>query len=101
MPLVTAGSGVAIGLPSNFGIQASAASAALPAAGGAASGRVRQLLAATNRQVQAFMDSGRPAFALDPLRIAAGEDVVAQALAWAAPLLRPRARAGLLDGASR
>ena len=87
MPLVTAGSGVAIGLPSNFGIQASAASAALPAAGGAQAVVSGSCSAATNRQVQAFMDSGRPAFALDPLRIAAGEDLVAQALAWAAPLL--------------
>jgi 3-dehydrotetronate 4-kinase len=87
MPLVTAGSGVAIGLPSNFGIQASAASGALPAAGGAQAVVSGSCSAATNRQVQAFMDSGRPAFALDPLRIAAGEDLVAQALAWAAPLL--------------
>jgi len=37
--------------------------------------------------VQAFIDSDRPAFVLDPLRIAAGEDLVAQALPWAASLL--------------
>ena len=54
MPLVTAGSGVAIGLPSNFGIQASAASAALPAAGGAQAVVSGSCSAATNRQVQAF-----------------------------------------------
>jgi uncharacterized protein YgbK (DUF1537 family) len=87
MPLVTAGSGVAIGLPTNFGIQASAASGALPAAGGGQAVVSGSCSAATNRQVQAFVDSGRPAFALDPLRIAAGEDLVAQALTWAAPLL--------------
>jgi 3-dehydrotetronate 4-kinase len=87
MPLITAGSGVAIGLPSNFGFQASAASAALPAASGAQAVVSGSCSAATNRQVQAFMHSGRPAFALDPMRIAAGEDLVAQALAWAEPLL--------------
>jgi uncharacterized protein YgbK (DUF1537 family) len=42
---------------------------------------------ATNRQVRAFIESGRPAFGVDALRIAAGVDVTAQALAWAAPLL--------------
>ncbi|WP_333904737.1 nucleotide-binding domain containing protein, partial [Achromobacter insolitus] len=39
--------------------------------------------AATNGQVAAFIESGRPALALDPLRLAAGEDVVGEALAWA------------------
>jgi uncharacterized protein YgbK (DUF1537 family) len=46
---------------------------------------------ATNRQVQAFIQSGRPAFAIDPLHIAArqaaGADVVAEALAWVEPQL--------------
>ena len=31
--------------------------------------------------------SGRPSFAIDPLAIAAGDDVVGQALAWAGPQL--------------
>ena len=30
----------------------------------------------------------RPAFGVDPLRLAAGEDLVKEALAWAAPLLQ-------------
>jgi uncharacterized protein YgbK (DUF1537 family) len=42
---------------------------------------------ATNRQVQAFMAAGYPTLAIEPLRIAAGKDVTAEALAWAAPLL--------------
>jgi uncharacterized protein YgbK (DUF1537 family) len=87
LPLVTAGSGVAIALPANFGITPSEAASRLPAAAGlqaVVSGSCSQ---ATNRQVQAFIAAGRPAYAVDPLRIARGEDVAAQALAWAKPLL--------------
>ncbi len=87
MPLVTAGSGVAIGLPANFGIAPSNAASALPAAAGFQAVVSGSCSLATNRQVQAFIQSGRPALALDPLQIAAGEDVVAQALDWAEPLL--------------
>jgi uncharacterized protein YgbK (DUF1537 family) len=42
---------------------------------------------ATNRQVAAFIQSGRPAFAINAMQVAAGVDVIRQALAWAAPLL--------------
>jgi 3-dehydrotetronate 4-kinase len=87
LPLLTAGSGVAIALPANFGIAPSAAASRLPAADGLraiVSGSCSQ---ATNRQVQAFVASGRPAFAIDPMRIAGGDDVATQALAWAGPLL--------------
>jgi 3-dehydrotetronate 4-kinase len=83
-PLVTAGSGVAIGLPQNFGIQPSAAAARLPAAQGrfaVVSGSCSQ---ATNRQVAHFIQRGGPARAVDAMRIAAGVDVVSDALAWAA-----------------
>ena len=87
LPLVTAGSGVAIGLPANFGVRASEAASRLPSGlGGRAvvSGSCSQ---ATNRQVQAFIASGSAAMPIDPLRIASGDDVVAQTLAWAKPLL--------------
>jgi uncharacterized protein YgbK (DUF1537 family) len=87
MPLVTAGSGVAIGLPGNFGIAPSSAASALPAASGFRAVVSGSCSLATNRQVQHFIASGRPALAIDPLRIAAGVDVAAEALAWAAPLL--------------
>ena len=43
--------------------------------------------AATNGQVATFKAAGKPTFAVDPLAIAQGQDVAAQALAWAAPLL--------------
>jgi uncharacterized protein YgbK (DUF1537 family) len=47
---------------------------------------------ATNRQVALFIAAGHPALRLDPLRMAqqaaSGADVVADALAWAAPRLQ-------------
>lgn len=83
MPLVTAGSGVAIGLPANFGIQPTAQAAALPPAGGLQAVVSGSCSVATNAQVAHFIASGRPALALEPLRIAAGEDEAGKALAWA------------------
>jgi len=90
MPLVTAGSGVAIGLPSNFGITPSNAAATLPGAAGLQAALSGSCSPATNRQVQAFIQAGGPAFRIDPLQIAAGVDVTTQVLAWAAPLLSQR-----------
>lgn len=87
MPLVTAGSGVAIGLPANFGIAPSSTAGALPSARGMRAVVSGSCSLATNRQVADFIASGRPALAIDPLQIAAGADVAAQALEWAAPLL--------------
>ncbi len=91
MPLVTAGSGVAIGLPGNFGLAPSGTASALPPAVGQQAVVSGSCSLATNRQVQAFIQSGRPALAIDPLQIsarqAAGGDVVADTLAWAQPLL--------------
>lgn len=83
MPLVTAGSGVAIGLPANFGIQPTAQAAVLPTATGLQAVVSGSCSVATNAQVAHFIASGRPALALEPLRIAAGEDEAGKALAWA------------------
>ncbi|MNK22190.1 hypothetical protein D3C87_404640 [compost metagenome] len=87
MPLVTAGSGVAIGLPGNWGLAAVSAASTARAQG------LQAVVAgscstATNGQVAAFIESGRPALALDPMKLAAGEDVVGQALAWAEPRMQ-------------
>jgi uncharacterized protein YgbK (DUF1537 family) len=87
MPLITAGSGVAIGLPANFGISPSSQASALPAAGGLRAVVSGSCSLATNRQVLDFIQRGGAALAVDPLRIAAGVDVVAEALAWAVPLI--------------
>lgn len=86
MPLVTAGSGVAIGLPGNWGL-APGAAAGLPRESGAQAVVAGSCSIATQGQVAAFIATGGPALALDPLRIAAGDDVAADALAWAAPRL--------------
>ena len=88
MPLVTGGSGVAIGLPQNFGIAPSLQSSVLPQAAGLQAVVSGSCSVVTNAQVQAFINSGRPALALDPLEIASGIDVATKALAWAAPLLK-------------
>ena len=87
MPLVTAGSGVAIGLPANFGLAPSSQASALPPAEGGRAVVSGSCSLATNRQVHDFIQRGGAALAIDPLRIAAGVDVAAEALAWAAPLL--------------
>ncbi|MBK6927946.1 MAG: four-carbon acid sugar kinase family protein [Comamonadaceae bacterium] len=87
MPLVTGGSGVAIGLPANFGLAPSLQASQLPTATGLQAVVSGSCSLATNRQVQHFIASGRPALSIDPLRIASGNDVAAEALAWAAPQL--------------
>lgn len=83
LPLVTAGSGLAIGLPANWGFEPSPAAAQLPPASGRQAVVAGSVSAATNGQVREFLTTGRPAFSVDPLRIAAGEDVAAEALAFA------------------
>lgn len=90
MPLVTAGSGVAIALPANFGLTPSPAAAQLPHASGLRAIVSGSCSVATNRQVLDFISAGGQALALDPLRIAAGERVAEQAIAWAKPLLAQR-----------
>ena len=84
MPLVTAGSGVAIGLPQNFGLSPTPQASVLPKASGlqaVVSGSCSQ---ATNRQVAHFKATGRPAFLIDPLHLQGSwEDLVKEVLTWA------------------
>lgn len=89
--LVTAGSGLALGLAPAWRARGllgagSAAEAPWRAAG------LRAVVAgsasiATQEQVVAAQEAGMPTFQVDPLRLAAAEDVVGAALAWAEPLL--------------
>jgi uncharacterized protein YgbK (DUF1537 family) len=90
MPLVTAGSGVAIGLPANFGLKPSVQASQLPAAAGLQAVLSGSCSVATNAQVAHFIASGRPAMALVPARLMHGQSdaVVQQVLAWAEPLLK-------------
>lgn len=87
LPLVTAGSGVAIGLPTNFGVTTSDVAARLPAARGSRAIVSGSCSVATNAQVADFRRRGGAAFSIDPMQIVAGMDVVAQALTWAEALL--------------
>jgi len=88
MPLVTAGSGVAIGLPPNFGIAPSDAASELPRPSGQRAIVSGSCSTATNRQVQSFIEKGGASFRIDPLQAAAGVDVASQALDWAEAGLR-------------
>ena len=83
MPLVTAGSGVAIGLPGNFGISPNPESAALPKATGLKAIVSGSCSRATNLQVADVIARGLPAFVLDPLSLLSGEAAVLDALKWA------------------
>ena len=88
MPLVTAGSGVAIGLPQNWpGLAGAQAAGTLPPPHGLRAVVSGSCSVATNTQVAEFRRGGGQSFAIDPLALAAGEDVVGQALAWATPHL--------------
>jgi uncharacterized protein YgbK (DUF1537 family) len=87
LPLLTAGSGVAIGLPANFGLAPSSRTAQLPPAQGLRAIVSGSCSVATNGQVADFIARGGAALALDPLRIADGADMAAEALTWAAPRL--------------
>lgn len=91
LALVVAGSGLAIGIPALHGLVPRPEAAALPKATGACAVVSGSCSAATNAQVADFIarapGGADRAFAVDPLRLAAGEDVAARALAWAVPRL--------------
>jgi uncharacterized protein YgbK (DUF1537 family) len=81
--LVVAGSGLAIGIPVLHGLAPGGQASSLPASRGARAIVSGSCSAATQAQVAAFIASGGAGFAVDPLRLAAGQDVVGEALAWA------------------
>jgi len=83
MPLVTAGSGVAIGLPANFGIAPNDRASALPHVDGLQAIVSGSCSRATNAQVAAFIATGAPALAIDPLRLQQGSSAIEQVIAEA------------------
>jgi uncharacterized protein YgbK (DUF1537 family) len=87
LPLVTAGSGLAVGLPANFrrkGMLAKDVVAdALPATGGLKAVVAGSCSIATQGQV-ALMRERYPAFNIDPLELDGGSEIVSAALDWAA-----------------
>jgi 3-dehydrotetronate 4-kinase len=90
LPLVTAGSGIGLGLARHYrnaGLVSHADDAQfLPSAGGAAAVLSGSCSTATNAQVAMWLKA-RPGFRIDPLRLAAGDDVVGDAIAWARKVL--------------
>lgn len=91
MPLVTAGSGVAIGLPENFVraglLRAQISASELPRMSGYQAILSGSCSTATNAQVVNFIRAGGAAYLLDPLKLAAGEPEADRALRWAQPRL--------------
>jgi len=96
MALVCAGSGLAIGLPGNFGLVPSRDAVSLPTVRGPAAIVSGSCSEATNAQVAAFLQSGGAASRVDPLELAAGDDAALvrdianwAAAQWAAAAERP------------
>jgi uncharacterized protein YgbK (DUF1537 family) len=84
--LVTAGSGIAMGLPQNWvgsgALKTGTNVQSLPAVSGRAAVVSGSCSVATNAQVRHFRERGRPALQLDPMALAVDGDAVARALAW-------------------
>lgn len=83
MPLVTAGSGVAMGLAQNFALGASEGAATLPPPSGAKAIVSGSCSVATNGQVADFIGKGGQALRIDPADVQRGDTVIDEALAWA------------------
>ncbi|WP_250453982.1 3-oxo-tetronate kinase [Caballeronia sp. ATUFL_M2_KS44] len=85
LPLITGGSGVAIGLPENFRraglLESNDKAAELPAVDGAALVLAGSASKATNAQVADWIES-KPAYRIDPRALSRGEKVVDAALAF-------------------
>ncbi|MHB2167868.1 3-oxo-tetronate kinase [Alsobacter sp. R-9] len=90
-PLLTGGSGIALGLPENFRRAGLLAPAAGPRPFAAPAGHTAVLAgscsAATRAQVKDAVDRGVPAFPLDPVAIAEKRMGAADVLGWAKPRL--------------
>ena len=87
MPLITAGSGIAIGLPQNYGVTATQAvieqAAQLLAPQGLQAIVSGSCSVATNAQVAKFIAQGGSSFYIDPQQLIAGADLTVLALSWA------------------
>ncbi|CAN5913887.1 four-carbon acid sugar kinase family protein [soil metagenome] len=87
LPLLTAGSGLALGLPAMYvqrgWMQPDAQAARLDAVDGTALVLAGSCSQATNAQVARWVAAGHPALAIDPRALARGEPVVEHAIAWA------------------
>jgi uncharacterized protein YgbK (DUF1537 family) len=100
MPLITAGSGVALGLPPAYQRRGwwapSEGAASLSAVGGPAAVLSGSCSDATNAQVARWLADGRTAIAIDPLALHQGSQSAASLLAQALPALGASAGGPLL-----
>jgi uncharacterized protein YgbK (DUF1537 family) len=83
LPLITAGSGVAIGLAPNHALAHAHQAASLPPTQGRAVVLSGSCSVASNQQVAHFQSTGQPSLAIDVPRALAGAPVAQEALAWA------------------
>lgn len=86
LPLLTGGSGLALGLPGNFrkaGKLRDIDASKLEDISGGEVVLAGSASVATNGQVAAWLEANRPALRIDPLALADGKPVVEQALAFA------------------
>jgi uncharacterized protein YgbK (DUF1537 family) len=84
LSLVTAGSGVAIGLPKNFGLEPRNLASSLPPAEGRRAIVSGSCSVATNAQVADFKQRGGAAYPIDPFQLLENPSSVEKALRWAA-----------------
>ena len=100
LPLLVAGSGLALGLPALYAargwVQLDAHAARLAPRTGRAAVLAGSCSQATNAQVQQWRSSGRPARAVDVLALARGDAVVGDVLAWAQTQAQTQTAAVLL-----
>lgn len=93
MPLITGGSGIAVGLPDNFRrkglLESSEPADNLPDIAGHAAVLAGSCSRATRQQVE-IMARDHPALRIDPMELAGDDMAVARALDWAAPKLAGR-----------
>lgn len=87
LALVTAGSGIAIGLPAKWGFAPTSRAAQLPPAVGYRAIVSGSCSTATRAQVEAFSATGGASFALDPVALADDPSLAARLLAQAAEAL--------------
>lgn len=87
LPLLTAGSGLALGLPAVYEakgwLRPDAKAAQLPNVGGRTAVLSGSCSSATNAQVAHWVAQGRPALRVDARALAAGEALADKALQWA------------------
>lgn len=91
LPLISGGSGIALGVPQNFRVQGHLPDGPdadrLPHVDGLQAILSGSCSTATQAQVAHWIAAQRPAFAIDPLRLATGENMVNEAISWALPKL--------------